>query len=178
MVKRAVEANLARGARILRDDMFPIRVDSVNRIAILDDNGGIRDGVAEAFGSENDTSIAKIAWLSDRSNAKTYGSMVVYLVKAADARRLLKDGFFHAGGESGYTRPFERRERPKQCYNYQEITNHKAYQCNKPKVYARYAAEGHTHHEYRESILKYIPCGGPHKLFSRNRRRLFPIQHK
>ncbi|KAB5530409.1 hypothetical protein GE09DRAFT_1228406 [Coniochaeta sp. 2T2.1] len=32
-------------------------------------------------------------------------------------------GFFHAGGESGYTKPFERRERPKRCYNRKEITD-------------------------------------------------------
>ncbi|OHE90225.1 zinc knuckle [Colletotrichum orchidophilum] len=133
MVKRVVDANLARGARMLRDDIYPIRVDSVNRTAVLDENGDIRAGAAEAFGVENDATIAKIAWLSDRSVAKAYGSMVVYLGKAADARRLLGEGFFHAGGESGYTRPFERRERPKQCYNCQEITDHKAYQCIKPK---------------------------------------------
>ncbi|KZL68744.1 reverse transcriptase, partial [Colletotrichum incanum] len=134
MVKRVVEANLARGARILRDDVYPIRVDSVNRTAVLNDDGDVRAGAAEAFGVENDASVAKVAWLSDRNVAKAYGSMVVYLRKAADARRLLGEGFFHAGGESGYTRPFERRERTNQCYNCQEITDHKAYQCNKPKM--------------------------------------------
>ncbi|KAB5511553.1 NYN domain-containing protein [Coniochaeta sp. 2T2.1] len=30
-----------------------------------------------------------------------------------------------AGGESGYTKTFKRRERPKQCYNCQEIANHR-----------------------------------------------------
>ncbi|TQN73583.1 hypothetical protein CSHISOI_01885 [Colletotrichum shisoi] len=121
MVKRVVEANLVPGARVLRDDIYPIRVYSVNRTAVLDENRDIRAGAAEAFGLENDATIAKIAWLSDRSVAKAYGSMVVYLGKAADVRRLLGEDFFHAGGESGYTRPFERRERPKQCYNYRVV---------------------------------------------------------
>ncbi|KDN71873.1 hypothetical protein CSUB01_09606 [Colletotrichum sublineola] len=157
MVKRVVEANLVPGARVLRDDIYPIRVDSVNRTTVLDENGNIRTGAAEAFGLENDTTVAKVAWLSDKSAAKAYGSMVVYLGKAADARKLLNEGFFHAGGESGYTRPFERRERPKQCYNCQEITEHKAYQCTKPKICGRCAAAGHSHHECRETILNSTP---------------------
>ncbi|KZL86802.1 reverse transcriptase, partial [Colletotrichum incanum] len=74
-VKRVVEANLTQGVRVLRDDIYPIRVDSVNRTAVLDDIGNLRAGAAEAFASENDASIAKIAWLSDRSVAKAYGSM-------------------------------------------------------------------------------------------------------
>ncbi|RYP06830.1 hypothetical protein DL765_009343 [Monosporascus sp. GIB2] len=133
-VKRVVEANLAQGVRILRDDLYPIRVDSVNRTAILDETGSIRPGAAENLGKENDTQIAKIAWLSNWDVPKAYGSMVVYLSKGFDARRLLREGFFYAGGESGYTKVFERRERPKQCYNCQEITDLKAYQCKKTQA--------------------------------------------
>ncbi len=107
-----MEAKLARGARILRDDLYPIRVDSVNRMAILDEKGGIRAGATEALGKENDTQVAKAAWLSDKDNSKAYGSMVVYLSKRADVQRFLREGFFYAGGESGYTKAFERRERP------------------------------------------------------------------
>ncbi|KAJ5215225.1 uncharacterized protein N7498_001632 [Penicillium cinerascens] len=40
---------------------------------------------------------------------KKVASMVVYLTKGTDARRLLADGFFHAGGESGVTSTFEYR---------------------------------------------------------------------
>ena len=43
---------------------------------------------------------------------KAYGSIVIYLTKAADARRFLDEGFFYARGESGYTRVFKRRDRP------------------------------------------------------------------
>ncbi|KAH8586401.1 hypothetical protein B0O99DRAFT_695540 [Bisporella sp. PMI_857] len=97
-VKQAVEANLIRGARILRDDLYPIRVDSVNRTAVLDETGNIRTGAIEALSEENDTQVAKIAWLSNRSVPKAYGSMVVYLTKVSDARRFLQEGFFYAGG--------------------------------------------------------------------------------
>lgn len=177
-VKRVVEAKLTQGARILRDDLYPVRVDSVNRTAVLDEMGNVRTGAAEAFGKENDTQIAKIAWLSSRDISKAYGSMVVYLSKGLDAHRFLREGFFYAGGESGYTKAFERRERPKQCYNCQEITDHRAYQCSKALVCGRCAKEGHRHNECTETILKCVPCGGPHESFSRNCRKLYPSQHE
>lgn len=115
-VKQTVEANLVQGARILRDDLYPIRVDSVNRTAVLDETGNIRTGATEALSEENDTQVAKIAWLSNRDIPKAYGSMVVYLNKGSDIQRFLREGFFYAGGESGCTKIFERRDRPKQCY--------------------------------------------------------------
>jgi hypothetical protein len=177
-VKRVMEANLVTGMRILRDDLYPIRVDGVNRTAVLDEVGNVRTGVAEAFGMENETQVAKIVWLSRRDVAKAYGSMLVYLNKGADARRLLQEGFFHAGGESGYTKPFERRERPTQCYNCQEITSHKAYQCTKPQVCGRCAKEGHRHTECTETLLKCVPCGGPHESFSKHCRKLYPSHHE
>jgi hypothetical protein len=49
-------------------------------------------------------------------------------VKGGDALRLLADGFFHAGGESGVISAFKHRPRPAQCYNCQEM-GHKAFQC-------------------------------------------------
>ncbi len=177
-VKRVVEAKLVPGARILRDDLFPIRVDGVNRTAVLDETGNIRAGATEAFGKENDTQVAKIAWLSNRDIPKAYGSMVVYLTRGPDARRFLQEGFFYAGGESGFTKAFERRERPNQCFNCQEITSHKAHQCTKAQVCGRCAKEGHRHSECTETILKCVPCGGPHESFSRNCRKLYPLQHE
>jgi hypothetical protein len=65
VVKLAVESKIAPGIRILRDDLFPIRVDNVNRTAVLDEAGEVRAGAAEAFSRENDTQVAKIGWLSD-----------------------------------------------------------------------------------------------------------------
>jgi hypothetical protein len=114
------------------------------RTAIIDHDGKILPGVVEALGQENDVQIAKVAWLSRRDTAKVYGSMVLYATKAGDARRLLNDGFFYARGESGYTGIFERRMRPEQCYNYQQI-GRKAFQCKNPQVCARCAKEGHHH---------------------------------
>ncbi|KAH8193542.1 hypothetical protein TruAng_012293 [Truncatella angustata] len=117
LVKRTAEKIVTGGARVLRDKLYPIKVDSVNRTTVLDENGNIRQGAAKAIGQENEVTVAKISWLSKKEVPKAYGSMVVYLTKAINAQRMLEEGFFHAGGESGYTSVFERREGPAQCYN-------------------------------------------------------------
>jgi hypothetical protein len=178
IVKRIAEANLTQGARILRDDLYPIRVANVNRTAVLDEMNEVRRGVAVAFGQENDTQIAKIAWLSKRDVPKAYGLMVVYLTRRSEAKRFIDEGFFFAGGESGTTKMFERRDRPKQCYNCQQITDHKAYQCDKPQVCGRCAQVGHHHSGCTETVPKCVSCGGPHESFSRNCRKLYPSQHE
>jgi hypothetical protein len=121
--------------------------------------------------------VAKIAWLSRKDSAKPYGSTVVYLTKVTYARRLLADGFFHAGGESGVTSTFEYRPRPMQCYNCQEI-GHKAFQCKNTQKCAKCAAEGHRHSSCDQTVPKCIPCGGPHESFSRNCRKLYPSRHE
>lgn len=99
--------------------------------------------------------------------------MVVYLTKAADAKKILEEGHFHAGGESGRTAIFERRHRPEVCYNCQEV-GHKAFKCTKPRRCARRAQEGHRHDACREEVPTCVRCGGPHESFSRNCPRLYP----
>jgi hypothetical protein len=177
MIKQVAETKIASGIRVMRDELYPIKVDNVNRLAVLDDKGEIQAGAAEALSQENDTTVAKIAWLSRKDVPKAYGSMVVYITKGSDARRLLAEGFFHAGGESGTTSVFERRPRPEQCYNCQE-SGHKAFQCKKAQKCARCAKEGHHHGNCNEAVLRCVPCGGPHESFSRNCRKLYPPQHE
>jgi hypothetical protein len=177
-IKQAVEkAKLAAGVRVLRDELYPVKVDNVKRTAVLEETGEIRLGAAEAFGQENETTVAKIAWLSRKDVAKAYGSMVVYLTKGADARRILSEGFFHAGGESGYTSAFERRPQPEQCCNCQEI-GYKAFECPGRQRCARCAKEGHSHDSCAEEVTKCVPCGGPHESYSRNCPKLYPAQSK
>ncbi|KAG7001224.1 Retrovirus-related Pol polyprotein from type-1 retrotransposable element R1 [Fusarium oxysporum f. sp. conglutinans] len=122
IVKRIAETKLAPGPRILRDDLYPIRVDNVSRIAVLNERNEVRTEVTEMLGRENDTEVGKIAWLSKRDVPKAYDSMVVYLKKRSEARRFINEGFFVAGGESGTTKAFERRDRPKQYAHKKAIT--------------------------------------------------------
>ena len=177
MIKQTAETKMPAGIRALRDELYPIKVDNVNRLAVLDESGEIRKGAMETLGQENDANVAKVGWLSEKMGPKAYGSMVVYLTKDSDARRLLREGYFHVAGESAYTGTFEQRSRPEQCYNCQEI-GHKAYQCKKDRKCARCAGDGHRHSECANTILKCVPCGGPHESFSRNCRKLYPLQHE
>jgi hypothetical protein len=108
---------------------------------------------------------------------KAYDSMAIYLTKAADARRFLEEGFFIAGDESGYTSMFERRDRPEQCYNCQQL-GHKAFQCKNAQICGRFATQGHSARGCMESVVKCVLCGGPHESFSRNCRKLYPIDHE
>jgi hypothetical protein len=126
LVKKVAEVILGAGARVLRDDLYLIKVDSVKKAAVLDKQGEIRAGAAAAFSKENETTITKIAWLSRKESTKAYGLIVVYLTKGTNARRLLAEGFFHARGESGVTSAFEHYSCLTQCYNCQEI-GHKAF---------------------------------------------------
>jgi hypothetical protein len=60
-VKRVLESSLAKGARIIQDDLYPIRVDSINRTAVLDEAGNVRPEAVEALSKENDTQVTKVA---------------------------------------------------------------------------------------------------------------------
>ncbi|KAL2146339.1 hypothetical protein VTI28DRAFT_4364 [Corynascus sepedonium] len=139
-IKNIVETKRTPGVRVLRDQLYPVKVDNVNRTAIIDHEGKVLPRAVEALSQENEVQIAKIAWLSRRDTEKAYRSMVVYVTKASDARRLLNDGFFYAGGESGYVGIFERRIRPEQCYNCQKI-GHRAFQYKNPRLNVR--KQGH-----------------------------------
>lgn len=141
------EAKFGSGARVRRVELYPIKVNSVKKAAVLDEKGKVRAEATAIFSEENDTTVTKIAWLSRKENEKAYRSIVVYLTKSANPRRLLTDGFFHARGESGVTSTFKYRPRPTQCYNYQEI-GHKAFQYQNVQKCARCAAEGHRHSSY------------------------------
>lgn len=72
---------------MLRDDLYFIRVNSVNRTVVLDETGNIRTRATKVIGEKNDTQVAKIAWLNNRVVLKAYSSIVVYLTKELDVRR-------------------------------------------------------------------------------------------
>jgi hypothetical protein len=123
--------------------------------------------VAEALGTENEVNIAKIAWLSRKDMGKAYGSMVVYVTKSSEAKRLLEGQYFHLAGESAYTTMFAPQEGPTQCFNCQEI-GHKAFACKKPQACGKCAGQGHHHKTCQSAVPKCVLCGGPHESFSRN----------
>ncbi|KAF5001003.1 hypothetical protein FDECE_11092 [Fusarium decemcellulare] len=89
--REVAEKTAAKGVRVLRDQLYPVKVDGANRTAVLDSSGNVLPGAAEVLGKKNEVTIAKMHWLSNKDNGKTYGSMVIYVTKASDARRLLGD---------------------------------------------------------------------------------------
>ncbi|EAQ84331.1 predicted protein [Chaetomium globosum CBS 148.51] len=78
IVKDAAQKITVPGVRVLRDQLYPVRIDNANRTAVLDADGNVLPGAMEALGAENDVNIAKIAWLSRKDTGKAYGLMVVY----------------------------------------------------------------------------------------------------
>ncbi|KAM4063306.1 endonuclease-reverse transcriptase domain-containing protein [Hirsutella rhossiliensis] len=135
-IKEAAQKTAVTGARVMRDQLYPVKVDNVNRTAILDGEGNILQGAAEALGVENNVSIGKITWLSNKETSKAYGSMVVYVTKKNDAKKLLDGKYFDLAGESACTNPFEPRKGPMQCFNCQDM-GHKAFRCSKPQLNVR-----------------------------------------
>jgi hypothetical protein len=61
LVKEAAQNITVPGVRVLRDQLYPVRVDNANRTPVLDADGNILQGAAEALGKENEVNIAKIA---------------------------------------------------------------------------------------------------------------------
>ncbi|KAJ6441005.1 reverse transcriptase [Purpureocillium lavendulum] len=132
-VKQAAQKAAVVGARVMRDQLYPVKVDNANRSRVLDAEGNVLPGAAEALGAENNVNIAKVSWLSNKESGKAYGSMVVYVTKESDARRLVDGHYFDLAGESATTNVFERRTGPVQCYNCQAI-GHKSFQCKNAQV--------------------------------------------
>ena len=134
-VNEAAKKTVVRGARVMQDRLYPVKVDRAKRAAVVDHEGNVLPGAAEVLGKENEANIAKLWWLSRRDSG-TYGSIVVFLTKASDAKRRLQEQYFHVAGESGSTGVYEPRYGPKQCYKCQEL-GHKAFSCTSPQICAR-----------------------------------------
>ncbi|KAJ5507062.1 hypothetical protein N7527_009205 [Penicillium freii] len=83
-IKKVAEVKIGTGAWLLRDELYPIKVDSIKRTAVLDKNYKILIGTAAALSKENETTIAKMTWLSSKETAKPYRSIVIYLTKGTD----------------------------------------------------------------------------------------------
>lgn len=60
-VKEAAQKTMALGTRVLRDQLYLVKVDNANRTAILDQDGKVLPRAAEILRKENNVHIAKIA---------------------------------------------------------------------------------------------------------------------
>ena len=167
VVKRAAEKAKPEGTRVLRDQLWPVKLDNVATRAILSPSGTIKDDALTNIESENGVKLAKIAWLSSREMPKAYGSMAVYFIKGEDAAEALQTGYFTVAGESALARPFLPRTGPQRCFKCQQV-GHKAYSCKGRETCAICAQPGHTHRDCTASIPKCSVCQGPHTAFSKS----------
>jgi hypothetical protein len=55
-----VEAKISAGAWVLYDKLYLIKVNSINKTAVLNKNSNIQAGATAAFSEENKTIITKI----------------------------------------------------------------------------------------------------------------------
>ena len=177
-IKNTAQRIVPEGARVLRDQLYPIKVDNVKRLAVLNNDDTLQAGIAEKLGAENNVNIAKVTWLSRKDNHKAYESMAVFFSMSRDRDRYLHKQYFDAGGESGSTAFFIRRELQGPYYNCQK-QGHKAFQCKGEKTCARCAGPGHHHSTCQSTMLKCANCQGPHEAFSKNCTRRAPAtQHE
>ena len=173
LVKEAAEKTKAAGSRVLRDQWYPVKVDNACRMAVLEENGELRTGAVEMLEKENEVSIAKVSWLSRKDLPKAYWSMVVYVTKRADAAKLLEGQYFNVDGDSAFTRVFEPRRGPMQCFRCLGL-GHKAFSCTKAQVCSRCAQPGHRRSECQTENPRCAICDGPHESPSRQCRTLYP----
>ena len=53
LVKKVTEVKIGEGAQVLRDELYPIKVDSVNKAVVLYEKDEVRSGATAAFSEEN-----------------------------------------------------------------------------------------------------------------------------
>ncbi|KJZ68473.1 hypothetical protein HIM_12137 [Hirsutella minnesotensis 3608] len=78
-VKEVAEATAVASARVIGDQLHPVRIDNANRSKVLSADGSILPGVMDALSAENKVKIAKIAWLSNKESGKVYGCQTFWL---------------------------------------------------------------------------------------------------
>lgn len=155
-----------RGARVLGEQWYPIKVDRVNKLNIkLGPRLEIPDEVVKQIGQENNVSITKMRWLSKPSD-KIFGSAVVYLLKKEEAEALLDRQVMDFKGEAGFTRQYERRLVPTRCFKCHQY-GHQEFRCSNQIKCGNCAQEGHGEKECSSTATKCAACKGPHKASDR-----------
>ena len=89
-IKEAASKIALSGTTVLRDQLYPLKVDSVSRLAVPNGDSFLQTDIAEGLGEENNTNIAKVVWLSNKENNKAYGSMAVYFIKSGEETVIYK----------------------------------------------------------------------------------------
>jgi hypothetical protein len=81
IVKKAAEAIKIKGVRVLRDQLFPVKINNVKARAVLLSERSIKKEALAALENKNRVKLAKLAWLSKKDIVKEYSLMIVYFCK-------------------------------------------------------------------------------------------------
>ena len=80
-------------------------------------DGSLKPKAASEITEENETELAKVAWLSTKNNGRAYGSLVAYFTKVLESTRFLQEGYIYVGRELAVIKPFILNKGPPRCYN-------------------------------------------------------------
>ena len=78
-----------QGVRVLRDQLYPVKINNTRADVILMPDGSLKPNAASEIAEENGTELAKVAWLSAKNNGRVYGSLVAYFTNGLESTRFL-----------------------------------------------------------------------------------------
>ena len=129
-------------------------------------DGSLKLNAASEIAEENNTKLAKVAWLSAKHNERVFSSLVAYFTRGSKATRFLRERYIYVGKESANIRTFKPKEGPLRCFNCYGL-GHKAFNCQVEKICGKCAQTGHSSRECITSIPKCPSCLGPHEVISK-----------
>ena len=65
-------------------------------------DGFLKLNAASKIAEENNTELAKVAWLSAKYNGRVFGSLVIHFIRGLEAKRFLRKKCIYIGRESCY----------------------------------------------------------------------------
>ena len=125
-VKSAAIAIATQGARVLRDQLYPVKINNARADAILMPDGSLKPNAASEIAEENNTELAKVEWLSAKYNGRAFSSLVAYFTRDLEAISFLREKYIYIGKESANIRVFEPKEGPRRYFNCHSF-GHKAF---------------------------------------------------
>ena len=106
-------------------------------------DGSLKLNAASEIAEENNTELAKVAWLSAKYNGRAFSSLVAYFIRDSEATRFLRERYIYVGKESANIRTFKPKEGSPRCFNCHGFS-HKAFNCQVKKICDRCAQTGHS----------------------------------
>ena len=89
MIKKVIKKIIVSDLRMLRDQLYFIKVDNVHKDSILFTEKLLLSEIIKSLRKKNEVLVIKMTWISRKNNDKVYNFMIVYLHRDSDVNRLL-----------------------------------------------------------------------------------------